>query len=158
VNFEDYPSFWSKVDRSGGEEACWPWTGALDTNGYGNFVMGSRHIKAHRAAVMLAGGALLAGTFVCHRCDNPSCVNPGHLFCGTHRENMADMRAKGRSQTGERRWSAKLTEANVREARRRYAAGELQRTIAASFGVTQSAISEAVSGKKWRHVPQESTP
>jgi hypothetical protein len=88
--------FWSKVDKSG---ECWVWTAkALCENGYGRFYVGKKPLRAHRYSWELANGPITDGLFVCHRCDNPPCVNPAHLFLGTHQDNMQDMVAKGRSR------------------------------------------------------------
>lgn len=88
--------FWSKVDKSGGPDACWPWTGALSTKGYGRFALSTgNYIQANRFSYELTYGSL-GDLFACHRCDNPRCCNPAHLFPGTHQDNMRDMRQKGR--------------------------------------------------------------
>lgn len=89
--------FWSKVDRRGDDE-CWPWTGGAHPRGYGRFTLQHpRTVAAHRFAWEIANGREFPrGLNGCHRCDNPPCVNPAHIWPGTQAENLADMYAKGR--------------------------------------------------------------
>lgn len=98
--------FWPKVDRSGGPNACWPWTGGKNSNGYGTMTIGfkadktQRRISAHRLAWILSNGPVPDGMYVCHTCDNPPCCNPSHLFAGTQIQNMRDASAKNRIVAG----------------------------------------------------------
>ncbi len=95
--------FWSQVDRSVPDD-CWPWAGKRDRHNYGYFYVKSdkKTMGAHRWAWKFAVGAIPEGMFVCHRCDNPPCCNPAHLFVGSHKANTADMLAKGRQSRGPR--------------------------------------------------------
>lgn len=143
--------FESKVDRSPGygpQGDCHKWT-ASTIGGYGAIGSGGRKgavLYAHRVAWELVYGKIPTGIHVLHRCDNPSCVNIAHLFCGSHQDNMTDKVVKGRHGR------AKLTENIVSECRDRYKAGETQTALALEFGVSTAAMSHAVNGIHWKHV------
>lgn len=151
--------FWSKVEKRA-ESDCWPWTAAVTKDGYGwiRSVAGGQMALAHRASWEINKGPIPDGLYVLHRCDNPACVNPGHLFLGTQIENMADMTAKGRrigrgGLKGVTNHRAKLTDADVREIRRLHGECGMKRgAIAERFGVTQSPIRAIIRGDAWRHV------
>jgi len=161
-------SFWALavpvIDASGWE--CLEFTGRIRWGGYGYFGANGRYQYAHRHAWELLFGPIPKGLLVCHECDNRACVNPGHLYLDTQKGNLADMYARGRGPTGERsgpaQWRflytgeangrAKLTEAQVKEIRAACAAGERQCDVAARYGVGQTAISDIVRRRKWRHV------
>jgi hypothetical protein len=100
---------------------------------------------AHRIAWSRVFGPIPDGLVVCHRCDNPPCVRPDHLFLGTHQDNDADRDAKGRTANGERIGAAKLTDEQVAEIRRLRDAGLSQTSIAARYGVSQSHVSRIVN-------------
>lgn len=120
---------------------CWLWTGSTERRGYGRLRVNGRIRKAHRISWELHVGAIPIGMGVCHKCDTEECVNPDHLFLGTHAENMADMVAKGRSGASKRcgvlHPLSKFTDEEIRTIRN--AAGT-QQAIAALFGTTQSTI------------------
>lgn len=135
------------------ESGCWEWQGSKSDTGYGCFYDG-RAYRAHRYSWIQANGPIPAGLLVLHECDNRACVNPAHLFLGTHQENSVDMVAKGRqrrprSTAGEMHGEAKLTDAAVREIRTSTATG---RSLAAKFGVSESAVSLVRRGKAWTHL------
>src|SRR5882724_6243558 len=101
---KDLLRFWAKVDQSGGENACWRWTGATSRGNRGSFRLLGSNKQAHRCAWEMTYGAIPEGLCVCHHCDNGSCVNPQHLFLGTHRDNMDDMFAKQRNSPPPHFW------------------------------------------------------
>lgn len=123
---------------------------------------GTRTVRAHRFAWELEVGLIPNGMSVLHRCDNPRCVRPDHLFLGTQADNMRDMRAKGRfvpalgprkDYHGEAHPASKVTEDDVREIRRLRAEGRTLQSLADEFGLVNSAIHNIISRKTWRHVP-----
>ena len=135
--------FWSKVDRSGD---CWLWTGARTDQGYGRFMLNRKSRHAPRVAYELTVGPILGGLFVLHRCDNPPCVNPSHLFLGTNADNMIDAVRKGRSPR------TKLSMEQVREIRAAAAAGVPKKRLARTYGVDPATIRWVIQRKSWAHV------
>jgi hypothetical protein len=153
--------FWSRVRKT---EKCWLWEGYKDKFGYGMLGRGRRGsgwVFTHRFSWELHFGPILGGKHVLHRCDNPPCVNPDHLFLGTARDNMRDMRQKGRCWTQTSPWLAargegngfsKLSTLEVKKIRSLYATGRhSQEWIAGKFDVTQAHVSRLVLRKAWGH-------
>src|SRR5579859_1865874 len=140
--------FWRYAERRPG---CWGWSGSLNSHGYGQLATsGHGHpMGAHRVSWEIHFGPIPPGMFVCHRCDNPPCTNPEHLFLATNAENTADKVAKGRQPRGERMAQAKLTDEQVARIRERWANGQVkqQKDLCAEFGVSPAAISMILSDK-----------
>jgi len=147
--------FWAGVAFLGaGQDDCWNWRGPKNKLGYGRIGEGGHHGKlllTHRLSWELANGPIPAGLCVLHHCDNPSCVNPRHLFLGTIADNSRDMINKGRaaSKKGERNGQAKLTEEDVHEIRWMLSRGALHRVIAEKYGVARPTIGLINSGGTW---------
>jgi HNH endonuclease len=140
------------VDRNGGPDACWLWTGSTDAYGYGAISFGrSKKLKSHRVAWEIENGPIPVGQSILHRCDTPPCCNPAHLFVGSQGDNMRDAAAKGRQfvpepsrRTGESNPSARLSNADRAEIQK--LAGTLtQYELAERFGVSQPTISRVLS-------------
>jgi len=131
------------------ENNCWEWTGSISTKGYPQSGL-SRYSKvASRTSYMVFIGKIPKGILVCHKCDNPKCVNPDHLFLGTQQDNMNDMVEKGRSLRGEKHPKTKLNESDVRRIRKsRYKPCILAR----KYKVSQSAIRHIQDRRTWKHV------
>jgi hypothetical protein len=135
--------------RGAGADSCWVWQGRRynPVQTYGAFDYGVT-FRAHRASWVLYRGAIPAGLYVLHKCDNPPCVNPAHLFLGTHAENQADKRAKDRQTFGERN-NAKLTETQVLAIRKD---DRFDRVIAAEYGVSPRTINSVKNFHLWARV------
>jgi hypothetical protein len=138
------------VDQSGGPDACRPWQGYHDPNGYGRGTFGWTR-NAHRNAYLLVNPDFDRSLDVCHTCDNPPCCNPRHLFAGTHQQNLQDAGRKGRlgKARGERHGNAKLDWDKVAAIHRLRANGLSEREIAATFDVSQVAIHFVLTGQTW---------
>lgn len=187
---EKYVSrFWSKVDKNGTEPAhvpgigaCWNWAGSKNPGGYGNFKLGEKRVNTHRVSWIFHNGPIPANLFVLHRCDNPSCVRPDHLFLGSQLDNAADCRSKGRQPSfdaksqimlkvaargpshglkkhperaarGESNGTSKLTGEQVEDIRRIYASGDQnQKQLASRFGIVPGTVSKIVRFEMWTHI------
>ena len=156
---------WQKIEITA---SCWNWTGAKHNGGYGVLNFNGKTVDAHRLIYEMFKGQIPDTMCVCHHCDNPSCVNPSHLFLGTKKDNAYDRAQKGRTGAniglnmkrfperrakGERQGSAKLTESDVRAIRELYAMGNhSQRQLARQFHVGKTCIGEIVRHENWRHI------
>jgi len=150
----DFARFMLYVKINPTEGKCWEWVGAKNAQGYGHFAVKNQSIRAHRWIYMALLGNLEKCEVVCHKCDNPSCVNPIHLIAGTPSDNMKDMVTKGRNpnRKGTRHPMATLTEDQVVELRKRSDLGEKQCDLARSFGVSAGLVGKVVRRERWRHI------
>lgn len=141
------------IDTSSG---CWLWTRTCNNKGYGTMTVNKKTVLSHRISFEVFNRRLLDRTLVLHRCDNPPCCNPNHLFSGTHQDNVLDAIKKGRlfrlppiSFTGSSNPMSKLIEKDVKEIRTRLSSGEFQESIAKDYGVSKSLISAIATGRLW---------
>lgn len=165
MKVEDFSRLVDGLSDSYGHGACWIWPMCKTQRGYGQVTIDGKKEGAHRASWSLRFGPVPAGKFICHKCDTPACVNPAHLFAGTHVENMMDMHAKKRSvfhkmpdlmresgarlaraHTGEAHPAAKLTKKDAEKIRSDHRA---QREIAKDYGVSQATISAVKQARRW---------
>lgn len=128
---------------------CWLWDAGVGKSGYGVFKKDGRSISAHRFSYEEFVGPIPDEMHVLHKCDVRTCVNPDHLFVGTHDDNMKDSSRKGRKPRGEDNRAAKLSADDVREIRKWMKAGVRQELIAKCFGISQSAVGNISTAKSW---------
>lgn len=156
--------FWPKIMRPVDWDACWPWTGSRkrtgDKDGYGNFKLSSyRTVRSHRLAFALYTGRSPGELCVCHRCDNPICCNPTHLFLGTHKDNSDDKIAKGRNRTGNQKGEsnprARLTLDQVATIKTLIGNGLTNVAIGRQFGVSHYLVSKIRRGRAWGTEPMQ---
>ncbi|MES2409010.1 MAG: HNH endonuclease signature motif containing protein [Patescibacteria group bacterium] len=150
VKFSDYDA----------KTECWNWIGAKNGSNYGQMGMINSEKKfktmlAHRISYQEFIGEIPCGLFICHKCDNPSCVNPEHLFCGSHQDNIDDRERKGRNGTvlGEKNPNCKHSKSDILEIRSLYKSGISSRKLAKMFGYKgHQNILRIVSGKSWKNL------
>jgi len=151
--------FWVRVNIPVDPDACWEWIGSKASSGYGSMMIDKKdNYLVHRFSWELHHGPIPDGMFICHQCDNPLCVNPNHLFCGTPLDNMRDMIAKGRQVRiepphlcGEDHPRATLTQEQVNEMRSLYASGNYTiADLALRYDTTRSNANLIVLWRSWR--------
>lgn len=156
-----------RFDPTAPASECWNWTGNVGLNGYGTVYCGKYLSLAHRVSYTLFRGPITNGLYVCHKCDNPRCVNPSHFFLGTSRENIADASSKGRMPSGGKHYRKlrpelipkgeatgvnRLTAQQVLEIRARIKAGEATGRVAERFDVAHGTIGHIVCRRTWKHI------
>src|SRR3990167_8959811 len=153
---EQIDNFWKKVDKT---DTCWNWIAHKLNYGYGGIRLNKKEQRAHRISWELHNGEIPKGLHVIHKCDNPPCVNPDHLWLGTHQDNMRDRSKKGRTSRhignldlgGEKHGSSKLKEKQVIEIRNLGKTGiYIQKELADLFGVHQTTINNILNNKYWK--------
>ena len=158
---KDNDRFWAKVHKDR-DTGCWLWVGCKNHGGYGYFHVSATKTKkahmevAHRISYIWKNGAIPEGVKVLHNCpagDNPACVNPDHLFLGTHEDNMQDCKQKGRMRREGPR--VHLTEEQAIEVIEKLAEGKSQRSLAGEYGVSVSAIHGIAKGRRWIHLERD---
>lgn len=147
--------FWTKVDQRGLDE-CWPWKAWINNKGYGCFSFRGKDRPASRVAYILSFGDIPESLDVCHRCDNPPCCNPAHLFAGTTSQNIQDMVSKGRcgdtSNPGESHPNSVLTNDKVIEMRAKFANGISPKSLGVHYGISTTHAWRIVTRKSWTHI------
>lgn len=139
----------TKIDEISG---CWNWVKAKDQDGYGSVRFGGKQRRAHRVSYEVHIEPVPRDARVCHRCDNPACINPAHLFLGSQAENISDMVAKGRQARGQRVSTAKLNESDIFAIRDADGGRGLHTALAKKHGVSSQQIADIRAGKCWAHL------
>jgi len=151
MNKETKERFWNKVNIRSKNE-CWEWQGYINTRKYGLFGFKGKLIRVHRFAWLTEHKTIPEGLWVLHKCDNTICVNPNHLFLGTHKDNMIDMTRKTRQAYGENHSQNKLTDKQVIEIRSQVKKRGDQARLARKFNVSEETISSVFLRKTWKHI------
>jgi hypothetical protein len=145
-----YDKFWGKVNRG---PDCWVWNGPINTHGYGNYCVNGRSQGAHRYSYELHYGSIPKGLFICHTCDNPSCVRPDHLFIGNSRTNADDCVKKRRTTWGDKNPMSKFTNAQVRAIREEFRIKRTSKTVLARrFDVERRTIDYMINRQTYKDV------
>lgn len=143
--------FWNRIDKT---DNCWKWNGCKNHCGYGTIRVMTKTVLAPRLSWVIHFGEIPIGLHVLHKCDNPECTRPDHLWLGTMKDNCIDRSKKGRSgdRIGEKHGRAKLNDSKVREIRLRNKNNESITSLAKEFGVSDAAVWFVVNRMTWKHV------
>lgn len=143
-------NIWKRINIM--DNGCWNWLGGL-SNRYGEIKINRKTRLVHRVAYELTHGSIINGLFVLHKCNNPTCCNPLHLYLGTQKDNQFQMVEENRSAKGEQHGNVKLNEKSVLKIRRLYSdGGYSQRILAKMFGISQAQIQRIIKRYSWKHI------
>jgi len=133
------------------DAGCWIWDGRISGHGYGRLKYLNKDVGAHRASYIAHNGPIPDGMSILHKCDVRCCVNPYHLYAGTHQENMDDMKTRGRTyrSSGAKAVHAKLSDADAIDI---FNSSLLYKEIAIKYGVSPTTVSNIKTKKRWRHI------
>ena len=155
---KDKDRFLSRILFTENPNKCWLWGGSFDKYGYGQFHLNASYkkkktLKATRISYYIHNNIDPLGLCVCHKCDNPKCCNPNHLFLGTNRENIKDRDLKSRQAKGEKAASSKLKESDIKDIREKYMTnGTSWRKLAREYGVHNRTIGKILHSNTWNHI------
>lgn len=153
-----YPAFKTMKESleakfmKGKNNECWNWTHATSNHGYGSFTFNGKRYIASRLAYEIYIGPIEKGHHICHKCDNPKCVNPSHLFSGTIKENMSDMVKKNRSAKGQNHSQSKLNDRQVKIIKKLIKQNRKNIEIAAKFNINRRTVNHIKSETRWSHI------
>jgi hypothetical protein len=149
MNEKEFNRFFKKIDSLNNPNNCWEWTASKTGGGYGQFKVNKKPFAAHRWSAQYLAGLSITDMVVCHKCDNPKCVNPEHLFVGTQQDNKNDCVNKKRHCYGINHYKTKLTENDVRYIRNSNKSGY---QLAKDFNVTEQHIGHIKNYRTWKHI------
>lgn len=154
IQVKDINRFLGRVKKN--TKNCWPWTGYKDRCGYGIFYFNGVNIPAHRFSYLMHKGNIFKNLLVLHSCDNPRCVNPGHLSLGTVKDNIQDKVNRNRQYRpqGEKSPNAKLTEKQVREILKKQNHFS-QIELGKEYNIRAQSIGKIINGERWKHIPRK---
>lgn len=151
LSSEEKLKIWSRLKKYVKPVKCWEWIGCDNGNGYGAFNLDNKKVYPHILSFILHRGKT-NGLLVCHKCDNPKCLNPNHHFLGTDKDNSLDRDIKQRTAKGEKNGTAKISEQFVLEIRDKFQKGVRQKDLVIEYGLGSTQIHRIVKRKRWQHL------